>query len=144
MKLISTIAHVYRAAARWINTVWCRLGLQILLIAVAMESYAADGQANQGFVGAKSNMTNQASSFSTIVQTIVAALGVGFAAMGIWKLYQAGKSDQSREEAGTGWRLIGIGVLALSMWGLIYFFGGVIWGDGQAATQQQRTLIQQQ
>lgn len=143
MKLISTLAHVCRAAVSWINTVWCRLGLQILLISVAMESYAAD-QGNQGFVGVKSNVTNQASAFSTIVQTVLAAGGVGIAAMGIWKLYQAGKSDQSREEVRTGWTLIGIGVLALSFWGLIYFFGGVIWGDGQAATQQQRSLMQQQ
>jgi len=142
MKLISIIGKSALAGIGRIKRAWYWLGLRVVLLVAAMECHA-DG-ASQGLAGMKSNVSSQAVAGSTIIQTLIALGGVATAAVGIYKLYQAGKSDQSREESTTGWRLLGIATICLSVWSLIYFLGGTIWGDGQASTQQQRTLIQQQ
>jgi Domain of unknown function (DUF4134) len=131
--LTKPLAKIFRSLWR---------GLVFFTLTLSTWSVMAQTNANQGVAGMKTNAQAQTTAFAEIVYMVAAAMGILMVVLGAVKIYQANKDgDNSRESQTTGWKIIGVGVLSLSLSALIYFVGGTIWGDGQSATQQQRALI---
>lgn len=116
------------------------LGIAIFGYIVLAQLAFADPK--QGIAGMQSNTKTQGTAIYEAILLLAFVMGALFAVMGLVRWYKAGKEGGGgRDEASSGLKMLGAGVLLCMVPTIITLGAGTATGDGQTATQEQRQLI---
>lgn len=129
MKILKVI---HRHTIRLLTATFC--------LFVAAQFAFADPK--QGIAGMQTNTKTQGTAIYEGILLFSFVMGALFAVLGLVRWYKAGKEGGGgRDEASSGLKMLGAGVLLCMVPTLITLGAGTATGDGANATQEQRELI---